>query len=268
VSDQEKPETANPQGSPGFAYAVIGGACLGLMLLVLSRQGQGAIAILLVLIVGGGGIVTRMRIAPVLVLMMIAIGTALREISVLEPNWQAEHQSPPGLHLLDILLAGALLGYVVSHYRLQGLDRHIFPLDYRLAQRSIKMPVSPWQPKIERRRAVHLVTPLEQILMLVQLPLYALVGGFAWLWLGQPRDVLRWDPWMVQLAILIVTLVLGVSIVAALLKSWRQRHMSVEEAQLMMQDMLWRETRGEQRLLTRWLAWFWIRERARKEPRP
>jgi hypothetical protein len=32
-----------------------------------------------------------------------------------------------------------------------------------------------------------------------------------------------------------------------------------------MQDTLWRETRGEQRYLTRWLAWFWIKEHERKE---
>jgi hypothetical protein len=53
--------------------------------------------------------------------------------------------------------------------------------------------------------------------------------------------------------------------VAALLRYLALRRMTPPEAGLYLQDVLWRETRREQRRLNRWLAWAWLRRRRREE---
>ena len=55
----------------------------------------------------------------------------------------------------------------------------------------------------------------------------------------------------------------GVLAVAAMLRYLALRRLTAPEAALYLQDVLWRETRGEQRRLNRWLAWAWLRRRRR-----
>src|SRR5436309_672537 len=40
---------------------------------------------------------------------------------------------------------------------------------------------------------------------------------------------------------------------------WRRRGMDMPTGQVMLQDELWNETRGEQRRMGRWLAWWKMR---------
>jgi len=42
---------------------------------------------------------------------------------------------------------------------------------------------------------------------------------------------------------------------------WRRVQMDRVSALLMLQDILWNETRGEQRRINRWLAWRKLRDR-------
>jgi hypothetical protein len=245
-------------GTRAFAYFVVCAVSVVLLLLIQIRQGQGLPASLVLIGVAGGGLVTRLRLAPLLLVLVVALSEMLRRYFDLDLRWQSDQAQGPTFRTVDILRAVAVLGYVVGHYRLQGLYRHILPLDYRLTAADRRVPVP-------RRRAVGAMSDLEEPLLIVSLPAFAVLGQVAWLALAQPRDLLDWDPWVVRLTNVIVILVLGLSITAALLTTWRRRRMTPVEAQMLMQDTLWRETRGEQRYLTRWLAWFWIKVRERKE---
>jgi hypothetical protein len=243
------------------------GISLAMLLLIQVRQGQWVVVNLLLVVIGGWGLLARFRIAPLLVLLLVALGEVLRRFFLFDFRWEQDSQQEMMLRPVDVLRSVAVLGYVAGHYRLQGLHQHIFPPDYRLAaQRSLRGPGSPWGPAhIERRRAEKAMTPLEVPLFILSLPVFALLGQLTWNALARQRDVLEWDPWIGRLAVVLVTLVLGVSLAAALLRTWRRRQMTPDEARVLLQDALWRETRGEQRWLTRWLAWFWIKQEERKE---
>src|SRR5262249_27020692 len=115
------------------------------------------------------------------------------------------------------------------------------------------------------RRSVRLVTPTELALLVVSLPLWALVAQVVWWWLNRPRNVLGWTPWAARLTVLLACLIPGLVLAAAVLRQLRRRRMTADEAVLLLQDTLWNETRGEQRWYTRWLAWFWLKQREFKE---
>ena len=51
----------------------------------------------------------------------------------------------------------------------------------------------------------------------------------------------------------------GLYVVFGLLDYWSQRSMNAEEAAVFLQDVLWKETRGEQRRLNRWHVWARLR---------
>ena len=230
-----------------------------MLVLIQVRMGQGTVLTLLLALVGGVGILTYMRVAPLLLLLLLALGAVLRRYFDFDFRWNPENQSGTAFRVSDLLAAAAVLGYCVGHYRLQSLHRHIFPLDYRLA-------AATWSgPQIERRRSLRTVTQLEQFLVILSLPAFALLGQLTWRWVVEPRNVLEYDSWIVRLTVLQLVVVGGVAIVGALLNTWRRRRMTLQQAQLMLQDTMWNDTRGEQRWLTRWLAWMWLKDRERKE---
>jgi hypothetical protein len=246
-------------GTRAFAYFVVCAVSLAMLLMIQVRQGQGLAVSLLLILVGGGGLLSRFRLAPLLMVVLVTMIEVLRRYFDPDLRSQGDNQQGPAFRTPDILRAVAVLGYVVGHYRLQGIHRHIFPPDYRLAA------VDKERSQVARRRSAEAMAALEEPLLILSLPVFALVGQLAWIGVAQPRNLLDWDPWVVRLAMLIITMVLSVSITASLLTAWRRRRMTLAEARLLMQDALWSETRAEQRWFTRWLAWFWIKERDRKE---
>ena len=246
-------------GTRAFAYFVVCAVSLAMLLMIQIRQGQGLLVSLLLILVGGGGLLARFRLAPLLMVVLVTMIEVLRRHFDPDLRWQTDTQQGPAFRTPDLLRAVAVLGYVVGHYRLQGIHRHIFPPDYRLAAATKE------RVQVARRRSAEAMAALEEPLLILSLPVFALLGQLAWLGLAQPRNLLDWDPWVVRLATIILTLVIGVSITASLLTAWRRRRMTPAEARLLMQDVLWTQTRGEQRWFTRWLAWFWIKERERKE---
>ena len=48
---------------------------------------------------------------------------------------------------------------------------------------------------------------------------------------------------------------------AHVFRYWRRLQMDRVSAMLMLQDLLWHETRGEQRRISRWIAWKRLRSR-------
>jgi hypothetical protein len=271
-----EPETgASGLRTGAMSYIILCGASLALAVLVLLGQGQSPMVCLVILLIGLVGVVTRMSLAPVIVVLTVAAYQLVGQLTWDAPRGSWQLQTRGSFVISDILLAAAVLGYVIGHYRLQGLSRHIFPPDLRLrVLHRYTRPVGQAgnMPAIERKRAVHLVTPAELTLLVLSLPFWALAAQLVWHYLAQTRDVLgrehkvdEWNAGVVRTIVLVTILTATLVTVAALLRYLRRRRMTEEEARLMMQDTLWNETRGEQRRFARWLTWFTLDQNERKE---
>ncbi len=259
------------------AYALLCTAALtGLLTaLVLRRSDPWA---LLPALVGGVALVFRWRAGPMLVLLTVALvlwtwslgisaGWLLLTVTTWARRWLMDMPAGPlrlpvlgrtpsraVMPLSDGLLAISLLGYVVTHYRLQGLVRSLLPPDTR--RRGTDRV---------RRRPPELVTRGEVVFLLLALPACA---GLAFLfarWLGSRETELEIADSAWQ-GILILWLIGGsVLVVAGLLRYLAMRRMTRPEALIFLQDVLWRETRADQRRLNRWLAWARLRRRRQHE---
>jgi len=155
--------------------------------------------------------------------------------------------------LIDLVLAMGVLGYVLAHYRMQGLMLNIVPRDPRL-----QVGPGRWfrRPKLlSHRRQAGLVTPVEIGWFLLCLPLWAFVGQLLWIVLAPPRNVVGLAPGPVRVILCAWAVGLGILITTGMLNLWRRRQNRPEVAALFLQDVLWKETRREQRRLNRWLAW-------------
>lgn len=155
--------------------------------------------------------------------------------------------------LMDLVLCVAVLVYVLGHYRLLSLMRHIFPTDPRRSRTGAV------------RRAADLVKVWEMGLLGFALPVWVGLAVVVWTWLmegvpplGMPREV--WRVLRFAWAILAVLAVTG--IVTSYL---RRATASPEESLLYLQDQCWRHTRREQGSLNRWLTWARLRAQRKKE---
>jgi hypothetical protein len=254
--------------SPAFGYAALCGASLAVTVLVLMQQGLNLLVTMLILLVGILGLVTRMKLAPLLLVVLVAVCQIIQQFYWVDFRSRMEMPMGAAFRVGDALIGAAVLGFVAGHYRLQGLSRHLFPPDQRFyyLRRHIKVPASLLRALVERRRSPQLVTPAELALLVVSLPAWALAAQVAWLWLARPRDVLEWDAWLARLTVLLVVMIGGLVAAAAVLRHLRRHRMTLDEATLVLQDTLWNETRGEQRWYTRWLAWFWLRRKEQEQP--
>jgi hypothetical protein len=262
--------------SPALNYLAVCGAGLAVLVLMLLNQGQSQLLTLLVLAAGVLGVLTRVAIAPLTLLLLIAVSQLMQQLTWVDFRWRWLEQSRAEFVPADLLLAAGLLAYTVGHYRLQSLTRHIVPPDVRLRvlyryQRPAGLDRA--LPTVERRRAARLVTPTELVFLLLGLPVWVLLGQVAWHFLARARDVLareynvhEWLPWVARLVTLALVLIGGLVLTAAVLRYVRRWRMTADEARLVMQDVLWNETRGEQRWFARWLTWIKVeREQGRRE---
>jgi hypothetical protein len=240
--------------------------CLGgLALVLVVRLGRGiGLVDLLVIVIGLLGVVARLRLAPVLLLLLVAAGELVPRVM-----WGAR---PMGWYDFgwtfrpdDVILCCGVLGYVVAHFRLQGLVHVLLPLDRRLRERPPR-PHGVGQV-VRRKRSPALVHPVEVGVFLLSLPLWALLAQAVWYWLAARRSMLDFPHGLTRFLLLTWALGVGGLVVSSLLGYWKRRGMKGEEAALLLQDTLWRETRREQRRLSRWLTWSRVR-RETKEKRP
>lgn len=253
-SAEAEPEVAIPVWDMGPGpYQVI---CLAsLMVIFLAELQRGVhVGSLLVPLVGLLAVVSRWAMAPLLLLVILAGAEGIRAMSGLRirPIQQ-------GLRVEDVLLCLGVLAYVASHYRLQGLLLHVLPPDSRRLS-----PEPGWfgrRRPLLRRRSAHLASRTEVGLFVLSLPVWALVAQVVWLVIGQPWTWLGWSARVNRLLLFTWVVGLGMFVTAALLALWKRHQHSAREATLFLQDTLWRETRGEQRRITRWLAWGRLKRR-------
>jgi hypothetical protein len=250
-----------PDGRPEVpflnTYAVLCLAALAVIFLV-EMQHSVRLTTPLLLAIGLIGVLTKMRAAPVLLLVALAAGHLFEQQRLTGLGWRWAVQ-PRAFQVPDVVLCGAVLLYVAAHYRLQALTRHVFPPD---ARRREPVPGKPGKRRVIRhKRSPGLATPEEAALLVLLLPVPALLAQALWLVLARPWTVLGLPVPVGRILLLGWVLALAAFLVGALLGHWRTRQMDAAEGTLFLQDTLWHETRREQRRLNRWLAWAQLRRR-------
>jgi hypothetical protein len=156
-----------------------------------------------------------------------------------------------------MLLCLAVIAYVVGHYRLLSLVRHVFPPD----PRRLRDAVDPGQ-----RRLADLVSATEMTLLGFAAPLWMGLTLLVWAWMMEdvdpPLNIAR-DVWRLLRLIWVFVLVLTAT---AILVGYRRMTVATpDESLLYLQDEVWRRTRREQSNLNRWLMWARQRIRRKKE---
>jgi len=246
-------------------YQALCGLCLGLIFLVQLDQGH-YLPNLLLLAVGTLGLVARLRVAPILLLLFLAGPTLIAQVTrhrlvLVERRGRGE------LDIADIVLCAAVLGYVAGHYRLQALWYNVLPVDPR--QRPAQ-PVTPaGVPWFRRRRpflqsrAPGQITPQEIVWLVLALPLWAVLAQIVWALLPRRWEAAGLSPRLAPLVVLAWLLGTGFFLVRSGLHVWKHRQRDAQQARLFLQDALWKETRGEQRTINRWLVWRTLRREHR-----
>jgi hypothetical protein len=225
------------------------------------------------LLLGVVGVVFHWRAAPALVPLLLVVLTILVGPAGLYYLSHADLEETDAL--LDPLLAAAALAYSLAHLRLLGLARHLFPPDARPltatrpGRRTVRGRPHPRPPEA--------VGPTEVPLALLAVPLWAALGFVAWMILSAQESPLEEASWRLTRyqedvrnalwrGVVVLWLgVLGLLLASAVLGYLRRLRAPLAENLLYLQDQLWRETRGEQSLLNRWLTWARLRAQKRKE---
>jgi hypothetical protein len=259
---------SSPREPAVLLYQLVCLSGLGLILLSRVTRGVGLLDFLLAG-VGLAGVLLCWRLAPLLVLFLLAFTELVQPYLWGMRAWTGMGRRMQTFDLNDVLVCCGVLAYVVGHYRLQGLRSHLLPPDPR------RQPGEPprsllrrlWPPLVRRPRAPGLVAPGELAIFVLALPVWAVLAQLVWLWLSRQGSLFGLPLSASRFLVLVWALVLGGLIVSALLSAWRRRTMTSTEAALLLQDVLWSQTRGEQRRLQRWLAWDRLR-RVAKRVRP
>lgn len=234
-----------------YEYFSLG--ALLVVLLLLFERGCG-LAGLVPFLVGLGGIAARWRLAlPMLLLSLVFAITDQWLVSWTHASsWQHEGFG-------DWLLCAALLGYAAAQLRLQGVARSIVPPDPRLRGAQAAGAVDLKGPG---RRADYFI---ELLILGTSLAVWAALAPLVWQQLPASGLSLGLPPRIGRLLVFAWLLVIGLVVVGSILAYLSRDQRSRQEAIVFLQDLFWRETRGEQRRLFRWLAWRRMR-RDRRRP--
>jgi hypothetical protein len=175
----------------------------------------------------------------------------------------------------DPFLCVGLLMHTAGAFRLQSITWSVFPIDSRRREPKSPQVRGPVRfvdrPVVKPRRTASLVNPREITALLITSAACTGAATLAWFWLRAQGDKLTGTEALSHLepstwrAIIIVWLFgIGLIVVAGILSYFGQGSAPPEEAQMLLQDVMWRETVREQRSLTSWLAWARLRRKKRE----
>lgn len=242
-------------------YQVLCGFCLGVIFLAQLQQGL-FITNILVLLVGILGLMSRIRIGPVLLLLFFA-GAQMNHKAAVTRGLASRQTEDFQLQIHELALCAAVFGFVVGHYRLQSIWHSLWPVDPRFPD-APRTRVDPRQRQtpLKEPRPSQQITPLELARFVVSLPVWVLLGVLVWGVLNQRRELFGLPQALVRIVVLVICLGVLSFVIRMGLGYWRHRRRDHAAARLYLQDVLWNETRGEQRRLNRWLAWWQIERQA------
>jgi hypothetical protein len=262
------PDAARAASQPAArGYLVLCLVALGFVLLAQLERAAG-LGGLLVVLVGLLGVLRRLAAGPIFFLLALGAQQFLRHAALTGygMRWHTPAWSP---EVSDVVLCGAVLAYVLAHYRLLGLVRHVVPLDPRRREGPARWHLwrLQWLPRVvPERRSARAVSRGEVGVLIMSLPFAPLLAQVFWAGLARPREMLGLPARLWRLLLVAWVLGIAVFVTAAVLRRLRRRAMTPDEAALLLQDVVWHETRREQRGLNRWLAWKRLRRPPGKEP--
>lgn len=224
-------------------YSAVCLIATGVLFLTLHQLGLRSVGLFPVL-VALMGIATRWSLAPLVLMGTLAI--CLSAPSNLGGNRWLVSSPAAGLRLPDLVLCAAVLAYFIAFYRLQSVWKHAFP-----PRRPLKGAVK----ETPQRRPAGLIDSREIGWALLALPVWAGIAQVIWAIMPKESALSGLLPIAWQAVASVCTLAFLSVTIAAVLDYLRRRHMSADEAQLYLQDLVWNETRREQRLYSRWIAW-------------
>ena len=241
-------------------YMAVCGFCLAVILLVQLQAGIIVINALTVA-VGAMALVGKLRAGPILVIILVMIAQLAPQI---RSGLGIEADQPrASMALMDVLLCAAVLGYVAGHYRLQGIWHRLLPVDTR--QRFGPPRRDFWlrmrSPAVKEARPGRQITPQEITWLVIDLPLCAVLAQVGLALLPKEMGDLHLPVRLMQLLTLLWLLGVGFLVAITFLGYLKQRSFDAAAAQMYLQDQLWRDTRGEQRRVNRWLSW-WIKKKS------
>jgi hypothetical protein len=249
-------------------YRVLSGVALLVIVLLELADGL-SLTVPFVLLFGLMGIVWRVPAAPGLVLLFFAIGQFFRS--------QFLHQAGnpfrrfgippyPPVEMPDLVLAGAMVAFFAAQLRLNGLRGLLLPADLRRRRRAGLGAQHEAERGEEFKRPRRVVSLHEAPTLVLTLPLWVLLGQVLWLVIAADRGG-EFEPEFLRIVTLVWLVGVPTLVVGSLLHFWNRSSMSPEEAQIFLQDTLWRQTAREQRRVTRFLAWARLRQKRREEAR-
>jgi len=257
---KKEPSSFTPQVDTGH-YMGLCGICLGIIFLVQLEEGLW-LPNLLCFTVGFAILFFKMRIGPLLFVIFVAGAQLALHASM--NGFSGPSPDRVSIALTDVILCAALLGYVVSHYRLQSIWYHVLPTDVRLLSGSPRR-VFPWimkrVPMVEEKRSSTQVTPWEIAWLVVTLPVWAIIAQMSLALVPQDSSILGIPPHWFRILLFLWLLAVGFWVVHSFLQLWKHLRHDRFKAQLYLQDLLWQDTRGEQRRVNRWLAWWKLTRR-------
>lgn len=247
---------ASPSVTPRHYQAICGLALAGVMMLQV-QQSTMALHIslgvtVLIGFIGVRALLYRSHISPMLVLITLAL-PYLFEQYYTNQGFTAPAQSGRVFDVADVLLCVAALTYFIGHYRLNCLWFGVLPDAARGGASAASGP-----PRV---RSLESLSAGELVGLVFTVPALALLAQFVFLFLTMRWRLIDMSPGTRQLAAVTWALFLGVFLAAHAFRYWRRLGMDGVSARLMLQDLLWQETRGEQRRISRWLAWSRLRRR-------
>lgn len=226
-------------------YQVVCGLALAAIFLVQVQQATMAMAVtlvanLFVVLVGTLGILYQLRLSPMFVLLALSL-----------PHLVEQHQSNQMFNpdfrsfrfeIADVLLCIAMLTYMIGHYRLLGLRFGVLPPDAR-------------QSAADQKRSAESLSAAELTGLIFPVPAFALLAQLAALGLKQQWTLVELTPRWKQFLLLSWTILLLLFLAAHAFRYWSRLQMNRFTAMLLLQDLLWQQTRREQRRIQRWWTW-------------
>lgn len=220
-------------------YQAICGLALAAMFLVQMQQNVALAINALMLIFGMSSIMGYGVIGPIAVLLLVGGGQISAQY-LGEHLVAADLRGVRAFNLQTLLLSTGALTYVIGQYRLQGLWSGVLPGE---------------KPRIGHARSPGTLSTAELAALVVPILFSAMLADLAWSYLRQPKNIASLPPRWSQFLLAAWIGALGVFFMAHVFRYWRRVRMDRATAQLLLQDVLWNETRGEQRSIQRWLAW-------------
>ena len=259
----QAPATPAAAISPRHYQALCGLALAAIFLIQLQQATMATqlslIVNLLIVFVGAVGVLYRARISPVTVMIALAAPMVHRQYYA-NQDFNVHFPTSAPLEVADLVLSMAVLTYFIGHYRLHGLWFGVLPADARM--QPAEAGTKPGPPRL---RSEESLTVAELMTLIFTVPMFALVAELACMWVRRQGTPIDLPPRWQQFVAVAWTLLLTMFLVAHAFRYWRRLQLDRVGALILLQDLLWNETRGEQRRIQRWLAWKRLSERKKKD---